>query len=732
MNKLFKTSLLALFGMVGGLQAQTTLANPLLKEITSNQYAARTIKNLRSTLDGEHYTTMSDERDMVIKYAYRTGLPVDTLFSVHRAKGCDFKNFDGYELSPDESKVMVHRDVEQIYRHSFKANYYVYELRRNSITPLSAGGKQQEATFSPNGRMVAFVRDNNLQLAKLDYGTESAVTTDGKFNEVINGLPDWVYEEEFSFSKAFDWSPDNGTIAFLRFDEASVKEFSFDLFDGADVPIDQQIFYPEPYKFKYPKAGEVNSRVTLHTFDVESRSIKRMNLPVEADGYIPRIRFTKSADQLAAFVMNRHQNKLDLYYVNPRSGNAKLVFRDESNYYVNPDVLDLTTFFDDHFVTLSERDGFRHLYAYSHVGTQLSQLTRGSYDVTELLGYDAKRKIYYYESTQESATRRTVYSVDAKGKTTKLSSKQGWNRADFSAGGKYFVNTYSSATTPPIISVHEASGKEIRVIERNADLASKVKAANFPTKEFLSFTTADGISLNGWIMKPSNFDPNKRYPMLMVQYSGPNSQMVRDLWSVTWETALAEQGYLVTCVDGRGTGGRGAEFAKQTYLRLGQLESDDQIEAAKYWQKQPFVDPARIALWGWSFGGYNTLMAMSKSEGLFKAGVSIAPVTDWRYYNTIYTERFMRTPQENRQGYDAGSPIQLADQLKGNLLLIHGTADDNVHYQNATEYADALIASDRYFDMLSYTNRDHFIVGGNARYHLYNSIIRFLNRELKK
>ncbi|MGL4993068.1 MAG: S9 family peptidase [Bacteroidales bacterium] len=730
MNKLVKISILSLFGIVAGANVNAQ-SNSLLKEITSNKYAARTISNLRSMNDGEHYTTMNEQRNMVVKYSYKTGQAVDTLFNTQTAKDCQFKEFEGYELSPDESKVMIHRDVEKIYRHSFKANYYIYELRRNSIKQLSDNGKQQQATFSPNGRMVAFVRDNNIILAKLDYGTESAVTSDGEHNKIINGIPDWVYEEEFAFSRAFDWAPDNSSIAFLRFDETEVKEFSFDTFDGAFKPIEEQLFYPGSYRFKYPKAGHINSKITLHTFDVESRNIKKMNVPMDSDGYIPRIRFTKDATQLAAFVMNRHQNKLDIYYVNPKSGNSKLAFRDESKYYVSTDMIDITTFYDDHFVTLSERDGHRHLYTYSHIGTQLQQLTKGEFDVTNFLGYDPKKRMYYYESTQEGAINRSIYSVDSKGKTTRLSKETGWNQASLSSGAKYFINTYSSATTPPIVSLNDANGKTIRVIEKNEELVAKIKNSIKPHKEFITLTTTQGVTLNGWIIKPSNFNPSKRYPMLMVQYSGPNSQQVKNNWSYTWEIALAEQGYLVTCVDGRGTGGRGAEFAKQTYLKLGQLESEDQIEAAKYWQKQSFVDPNNIAIWGWSFGGYNTLMAMSRSKGVFKAGISIAPVTDWRYYNTIYTERFMRTPQENREGYDAGSPIQLASKLEGSLLLIHGTSDDNVHYQNAVEYADALVNSDKYFDMISYTNRDHHIVGGNARYHLYNSILRFLNRELK-
>ncbi|MGL5013752.1 MAG: S9 family peptidase [Bacteroidales bacterium] len=730
MNKIVKISLLSLFGLVAGANSSAQ-NNPLLKEITTNKYAARTISNLRSMNDGEHYTTMNAEKNMVVKYSYRTGLPVDTIFSTNSAKDCQFKDFAGYELSPDESKVMIHRDVEKIYRHSFMANYYVYELRRNSVKPLSENGKQQQATFSPNGRMVAFVRDNNIVLAKLDYGTESNVTTDGEYNKIINGIPDWVYEEEFAFSRAFDWAPDNSSIAFLRFDETDVKEFSFDTFDGAFKPLEEQLFYPGAYRFKYPKAGERNSKISLHTFDVESRSIKKMNVPMESDGYIPRIRFTKDATQLATFVMNRHQNKLDIYYVNPKSGNSKLVFRDESKYYVSTEMIDMTTFYDDHFVTVSEKDGYRHLYTYSHIGTQLQQLTKGDFDVTNYLGFDPKKRTYYYESTQEGAINRSIYSVDTKGKPTKLSKETGWNQASLSAGAKYFINTYSSAHIPPIVSLNDANGKTIRVIEKNDELASKIKNSKLPKKEFITLTTTQGVTLNGWIIKPSNFDPNKKYPMLMVQYSGPNSQQVKNSWALTWETALAEQGYLVTCVDGRGTGGRGSEFAKQTYLKLGQLESEDQIEAAKYWQKQSFVDQNNIAIWGWSFGGYNTLMAMSKSKGVFKAGISIAPVTDWRYYNTIYTERFMRTPQENREGYDAGSPIQLASKLEGSLLLIHGTSDDNVHYQNAVEYADALVNSDKYFDMISYTNRDHHIIGGNTRYHLYNSIIRFLNRELK-
>lgn len=726
------TAALLCFGaLFSTLIAQNTDDN-FLREITSGKYASKGIKNLRSMADGEHYTSMNDQNNMIIKYSYRTGRAVDTLFNANTAKDCNFKNFSGYELSPEESKILLYKDVEPIYRHSFKANYFVYEIKRNKVKALSEGGKQQEATFAPNGKMVAFVRDNNLILAKLDYETESAITKDGKMNEVINGIPDWVYEEEFAFSRAFEWAPDCSHLAFIRFDETKVKEYSFDMYKGLDPAYPQYTLYPGALKYKYPKAGEENAKVSVHTYNVKTRDIKRMDVPLDADGYIPRIRFTEDPEHLAVFTMNRHQNILNIHYVNPASGVSRLVLKDESKYYINNDNLDMIHFYPDQIIFASEKSGNRQLYAYSHVGTLIKQITDGKEDVSNFLGYDPIKKSYYFEATEDGPLRRAIYTVDSKGRTTKLSQSSGWNSASFSNSYKYFINNYSSINTPPVISVNDASGKSIRTLQDNAELVNKINnLASYARKEFFSFKTSDGTELNGWIMKPANFNPAKKYPVVMTQYSGPFSQQVKDQWSFGWEQALANQGFIISCVDGTGTGGRGEEFAKQTYLKLGQKEAHDQVEAAKYLKTLSFVDSNNIGIWGWSFGGYTTLMSMSVSKDIIKAGVAIAPVTDWRYYNTIYTERYIRTPQENKEGYDQGSPIFLAKDFNGSLLLIHGTADDNVQYQNTTEYAEALVQANKQFDMQIYTNRNHSIFGGNTRYHLYSRVINFYKRELK-
>lgn len=730
MKKRLSATLLCLSSIALSLFAQNT-DNSYLKQITSHKYASKGIKNLRSTLDGEHYTSMNDQNNMIIKYSYRTGKAVDTLFNAKTAKDCDFEKFSGYELSPEESKILLYKDIEPIYRHSFKANYFVYEIKRNKVKALSAGGKQQEATFSPNGRNVAFVRNNNLFLVKLDYETESAITKDGKMNEIINGIPDWVYEEEFAFSRAFEWAPDDSHIAFIRFDESNVKEYSFDMYKGLDPAYPQYELYPGAIKFKYPKSGQENAKVSLHTYNIKTRDIKKMNVPLDADGYIPRIRFTTDPEQLAVFTLNRHQNILNIYYTNPASGISKLVIKDESKYYINNDNLDMIRFYPDQIVFAGEKSGKREIYSYSHVGTLLKKVTNGDNEVTNFLGYDPVKKSYFYEATDGSPLRRATFMTDAKGKTTKLTTQSGWNRSDFSTSFKYFINNFSTANTPPVISVYDGNGKSLRSLENNQELVNKLQQAPFAKKEFFTFKNSDGVELNGWMMKPVNFNPQKKYPVVMTQYSGPFSQQVKDQWSFGWEQALVNDGFIVSCVDGSGTGARGEEFAKQTYLNLGQKEARDQVEAAKYLGSLSYVDGNNIGIWGWSFGGYTTLMSMSTSKDIIKAGVAIAPVTDWRYYNTIYTERYMRTPQENKDGYDNGSPIYLANNLNGALLLIHGTADDNVQYQNTTEYAAALVQANKQFDMQIYTNRNHSIVGGNARFHLYTRVINFYKRELK-
>ncbi len=702
-----------------------------LKEILSGKFSQRGVGAMISMKDGEHYTQRSPDGKMIIKYQYKTGNPVDTLFNTETAKECPFKRLDGYSFSEDEKKILIYTDRENIYRRSFKANYYTFEIKRNLVKPLSEGGKQQVATFSPDGRMVAFVRDNNIYLKKLDYNTESAVTTDGVKNKVLNGIPDWVYEEEFACVNSLAWSSDSECLSFVKYDESEVPEYSIQMYEGACPNLQEYELYPGAFKYKYPVAGKKNAKVSVHTYIVDSKAVKKMDVPLDDDGYIPRIRYAHGADQLIVMTLNRHQNLFKMYVTNSRSGISKLLVQDESQYWIDPDNMDYVAFYPDFFVFASEREGYRHLYQYSLTGEMIKPITKGDWNVTAYLGYDNATKSFYYQSTEEGATCRTIYKVDAKGKKIKLSDKKGTNDASFSNGCKYYVNQFSNSETPLLITIHNQQGKELRTVERNAKLQEELAKINYSKKEFFTFKTSDGTELNGWIMKPVNFDANKKYPVLMTQYSGPGSQSVLNRWDFGWEQYLTANGYVVACVDGRGTGGRSEIFSKCIYMQMGVLEAQDQIAAAQYVGSLNYVDNKNIAIWGWSFGGYMTLMTMTSSKGIYKAGVAIAPVTDWKFYDTIYTERYMRTPQENFEGYEKTSPLAHAAQLDGRLLLVSGTADDNVHFQNSLQFSEALVQANKQFDMQFYTNRDHSIYGCNTRLHLYTKVIDFLDRNLK-
>ena len=574
-------------------------------------------------------------------------------------------------------------------------------------------------TYSPDGRMCAYVVDNNIWVRKFDFDTEVQVTKDGELNKVLNGITDWVYEEEFAVTNLMAWSPDSEYLTYVRFDESEVPEYSMQMYGNG--------LYPGYYNFKYPKAGESNSKVTVHSYSVATKDIKELKIPVEADSYIPRITFTTNSDQLAVMTLNRQQNLFNMYYVNPKSGVSRLILRDENKCYVDSEWLTSIHFNPNGFTYVSEQDGYSHIYLYSPTGVMQRQVTKGNWDVTRLIGYDDVAKVVYYESAEESPLRRSVYKIDQKGVKTKLSESEGTNSADFSANYAYFVNNYSNANTPAVITVNETKSKKVlRVLQDNAALREKLASTSFSKKEFFKVHTASDIELNAWIVKPVNFDESKKYPVLMVQYSGPNSQQVLDKYGFDWEHYLAANGIIVVSVDGRGTGARGEAFRKCTYLRMGELESRDQVEAAQALGKLLYVDAKRIAIWGWSFGGYNTLMSMSVGNGTFKAGIAVAPPTDWKYYDSVYTERFMRTPKENFSGYAATSPIRLAKDLQGKLLLVHGTADDNVHFQQTMDYAEALVQAGKQFDMQVYKDRNHSIYGGNTRYHLYTRMSNFL------
>ena len=709
-----------------------------LQDVANGTYRAQSIQGLKPMLDGEHYTQISKDHKRIVKYSFKTGKEVATIFDVATARNHKLKSFDDYIMSPDESLILIQTETKPIYRRSFTAVYYIYNVRNRTLEPLSNNGPQQVPLFSPDSHQIAFVRNNNIYLIKLLFGnSESQVTKDGEYNKVLNGIPDWVYEEEFSYNRAFDFSADSKMIAYVRFDESQVPMYSFPWYKGMAPEKTKYTTYPGSYDYKYPKAGVVNSKVSVHSFDIKSRVTRKMELPVDSDGYVPRIKFTDDPEKLAIMTLNRHQNRFDLYMANPRSAICKVAIRDEAEQYIKEQAYSDITFYPEHIVMMSERDGYNHLYLYTIGGNLVKQITKGEFEVKDFLGWDQKANVFYYTSNEGSPLRTAVYKIDGKGKKTKLSTRTGTNNALFSKNLNYYINTYSSAQTPTLITLNNNKGQEMVTLLDNKELKSKTAQLNMPTKEFFSFKTSEGVELNGWMMKPANFNPSKKYPVIMHQYSGPGSQQVLDKWGIgsfgdggMFEAVMCDKGYIMVCVDGRGTGGRGAAFEKCTYLSIGVKEATDQAEAAKYLSTLPYVDGSRIGIWGWSYGGYNTLMSMSEGSGAFKAGVAIAAPTDWRFYDSVYTERFMRTPKENGDGYQASSAISRASKLKGKLLLIHGSADDNVHLQNFMEYSEALVQANIQFDTQIYTNRNHSIFGGNTRNHLMNRVANFFLQNL--
>ena len=737
-QKLILILLLAL-GLPAGLAAQGK--KPLtLEEVVGGAFYPENIYGVTPIPgDGEHYTQMNAAGTQVIKYSFRTGQQVEVLFDATQARECPFRQFDSYRFSPDGGTLLIATETTPIYRHSYTAVHYLYSLKRNAegridnkVERLSDGGPQQVPVFSPDGTMVAFVRDNNIFLVKRLYGnSESQVTTDGQRNAVLNGIPDWVYEEEFAMDRALEFSADSKMLAYVRWDESAVPSYSFPLYAGEKPRREDYAKYPGAYTYKYPKTGEANSKVSVHTFDIKTKVTRTLKLPLEADAYIPRIRFTRDADKLAVFTLNRHQNRFDLYMADPRSTVCRLALREETDTYIKEGTFDNIRFYDGHFVFMSERSGFSHLYWYDLNGNLDKQITRGDFEVKNFLGLDEETGTFYYTSNEGSPLRQAVWKTDRKGRKTRLTAEEGTHTAQFSTDMKYFLDRYTSLDTPTVITLRDNTGRTLTTLVDNAALNRKLAEYALPAKEFFSFQTSDGTTLNGWMMKPADFDESRKYPVIMYQYSGPGSQEVLDRFGISWETYMASQGYIIACVDGRGTGGRGAAFEKCTYLNLGVREARDQVETALYLGLQPYVDKERIGIWGWSFGGYMTLMSMSEGTPVFKAGVAVAAVTDWNYYDTIYGERFMRTPQENADGYRASSAFTRAENLHGDLLLVHGSADDNVHFQNCAEYAEHLVQLGKQFDMQLYTNRNHSIFGGNTRMHLYTRLTNFFNTHLK-
>lgn len=734
MKRLFLT-ITALLMFVATMSAGGKLTLP---DITSGKFAAKTVNGINPIEGTDTYARISQDGERVVCCSFKTGKELSVLFDVKNTMGCKIDGFDDYVLSPDGKRMLIQTKTERIYRRSFKADFYIYNIESRRLDRLSDGDKQQIPTWSPDGQQVAFVRGGNIFLVKLLYdNAEIQVTKDGKFNEVINGLPDWVNEEEFGFNSALTFNADGTMICWIRYDESKVKTYSLEMYKGMKPAKEEYDTYPGFYSYKYPKAGEDNSTVSAWSYDIKSHKINRLQVPLDADGYMPRIKPTNDPMRIVVYTMNRHQDDLCLYAVNPRSTVAQLIIKEHVDKYVREEAMEGVKFVGDKILLPSDRSGYTKLYIYNMNGQLQRTIGNGNYDITSVYGYDPKTGDVYYQAAALGATDRQVYVTHKNGKTVRLTDREGWNMAFFSGDFQYFVNTWSDYNTPYVFTTRTREGKVINTIEDNKAVKQLVYDYGFCKREPFSFTTSEGVVLNGWMVKPKDFDANKKYPVIMHQYSGPGSQQVTNSWSAgsmgqggAFDSYLAQEGFIVVSVDGRGTGGRGSEFEKCTYLNLGNLESKDQVETALYVGSLPYVDKDRIGIWGWSYGGFNTLMSMSEGRGVFRAGVAIAPPTNWKYYDSVYTERYMRTPKENPDGY-ATNPIERAPKLHGALLICHGTADDNVHPQNTYEYSEALVQADKDFRELFYTNRNHSIFGGNTRNHLLRQVAQFFKTELK-
>ena len=673
--------------------------------------------------DGEHYAALNADGTKIMSYDYASGRDSVCLFDVATTKNCAIKQIEGFTFADNEQKMLIHTGATKIYRRSTTAAYYVYNIKRNTFEPLSDDNTIQAAAFSPDGRMVAFARNNNLFIKKLDFGTEIAITTDGAKNSIINGTPDWVYEEEFGLTRCFEWSADSKLLAYIRFDESNVHEFAFQTF-GDD--------YPALTTYKYPRAGSANSQVSLRVYDVQNRTTKTMQTGDDTDIYLPQIRWNNDAETLTAVRLNRNQTTLDLLAFNARSGVGKRIYHEQSNTYIDYANLNCLHFCTDNsFIIMSDKNGYRTLYHFAATGTPIKQWSAGAdaAEITDFYGYDEKTGTIYFQSTLGNPTERYVAS-SRNANIVIYNRRNGWQSAEFSKNFKYAIFRFSNCTTPDIYTIINSKGKTVRTLEDNAELATRFEQMQLPPKEFFQFTTDEGITLNGWIVKPHNAADATPLPLVMLQYSGPDSQEARNRWSLDWEYYLAQKGFVAACVDGRGTGARGRDFRTCTYKNLGAIETQDQLAAARYLGNLDYIDANRIAIWGWSYGGFMTLNCLTHGNGTFKAGIAIAPVTDWRYYDTAYAERFMQRPQENDRGYNTSSLMDKADRLQGQLLLIHSTADDNVHTQQTWLYIEKLIEAGKQFEMQMYPNKNHSILGDKTRLHLYTRCTEFLQQHL--
>ena len=695
----------------------------------SGMFQPESVYGLKSMNDGVHYTLLDNDRGSTQKinqYAYATGELVKTIVDLSiielaETKGAPFK-VDGYSFSSDEKKILFSTQTEKIYRHSTRSKYYVYNIASKKIELLSTE-KQRYATFSPTGDKVAFVRNNNLFVKEIeDDGVETKLTYDGEKNAIINGATDWVYEEEFAFDKAFFWSPAGNSIAYYKFNESSVKEFNMPIYGT---------LYPEDNPFKYPKAGEKNSTVQIEVANIINGNVSTYS-PEASVEYIPRVKWSKTDDALIIYTMNRHQSNLKLVNYNPSEESSSILYEEDNDAYINITDNFYVVGANKGFIFTSEKSGFNHLHYQSWNGSKNYQITKGDWEVTEVYGFEEKSGTIYFQGAKKSPMDREVYKTSIKGsEPEKLTPLAGWNKATFSSGFKYFINYHSTASSPSYISLHKISGKEIRVLKDNTVLNLTLTKCDISKPEFMTIPV-NGEKLNAYMIKPSNFDPSKKYPVLMYVYGGPGSQTVKNSWggaNYLWYQMLAQKGYIIVSVDNRGTGARGEKFKKLTYKQLGKYETEDQISSAKWLAGQSYVDANRIGIWGWSYGGYMSSLCLFKGNDIFKTAMAVAPVTNWKYYDSIYTERYMQTPEEN-SGYDENSPISHVDSLKGNYLLIHGTGDDNVHFQNSIEMVTALQKANKQFDFMMYPNKNHGIYGGNTRLQLFQMLTNYVEENL--
>jgi len=709
-------SILMTAGLIA--EAQSGLS---IKDITDGKYAAETLSEVTMLAGGETYAVLTNEGKQVVEYSLKTGKQTRVLFDVSQSLRGKVDKISGYEMSPDGSRMLVWNKVKRIYRRSFTADYYIYNIQSRVLEPLSDFGPQQSPVWSPDSRNIAFVRDNNIFLVRLLYdNAETQVTKDGKRNEIINGVPDWVNEEEFGFNTALSFTSDGQMICWIRYDESKVENYRLN-----------------DYEYKYPVAGARNSDVSVRSYDMQSKQTRTLQVPVPKEGYIPRLKMAREADHVVVYTMNRHQDELCLYDANTRSTVCNLLIKEKVDSYVKEEAMENIRVDSTYILVPSDRSGSMQLYLYQTDGMQLGQLTSIPGEVTDVYGYDEKSGTVYYQAAGKNPMNREVYATDRKGRTNCLTEREGWNSAIFSSDFSHFILTWSDANTPYQYSICNNKGKELVRLKDNDELSKKTAALGVPQKEFFKFSTSEGVELNGVMIRPKNFDSSKKSPVVMWLYSGPGSQQVVNSWQIgsmgngaMFDNYLTQEGFIVVCVDGRGTGGRGAAFEKAIYRKMGRLESKDQVETAIYLGTLPYVDKERIGIWGWSFGGFNTLMSMSEGREVFRAGVAVAPVTDWHFYDTVYTERYMQTPQENGMGYD-DNPIKRVEKLHGDLLICHGTADDNVHPVNTFDYAEALVQADMDFSERLYRNRNHSIYGGNTRNHLLRQIAQHFIKNLK-